>query len=65
MREVEKAKKEAEDELAREKGAYESAFSQTSSKLKKDEAELMTMLGDLELAYQRVDAASGEVEVAK
>jgi len=48
VREVERAKKEVEDELACEKRAYELAFSQTFSKLKKAEAELITIRGDLD-----------------
>ena len=58
VREAERAKVEAVDDLALEKRMFNTTFSQLTTKLKNAEAEL-------EHAHHRAEAASKEVEAAK
>ena len=57
--------REVEDELARDKGAYEETLSQPTSKLGKVKAEFSKTQGDLELARQQAVAASERVKATR
>lgn len=65
MREAERAKKEVEDELSREKASYEMSLSSITSKLNKADVELGKTRDELELAWQRADTVSNEVEAVR
>ena len=65
VREAERGKREAEDELFREKSGYKSGLASATSKLDKAETELSKIKNELELARQQAEASSKEVEVAR